>query len=423
MHLLISCSQLQLAKRLQQALQGLDIHCSQAQVLSNEVVGHAIDELPDETQTILFFCSDSLSACDQSLLEQICDRQRSCIRVVVVGQSFSAGAILSAMRSGAVDCIQVTGSFDSDLRSLMDRLHRVSGVQKRQGRLVSVIGGSGGAGASLIALNLAALFANKTSKCSLLDLHWRGGDLATLLNVSPKHTLLSLSSKIDQLDRAMFEQTIVNHESGIRLLASPEPYSDCRQMRGELIQKVVHIARAEYPSVVVDLENCDHEDQVRTLATCDRIVVPMRPDVVSLVKTQKFIKHLTASGVNLGNLSIVINRAGQKKELPEDLIRTTLQVSNTHSLPDDPIAVNESINVGVPFVIGRPKSKITECLKRLSDSLWDSQRASPRPAEASVGKAANAIMTQTIRSVSRALGAVGVNALGAARAEEASQYA
>src|SRR5262249_1978876 len=150
----------------------------------------------------------------------------------------------------------------------------------------------GGPGASVLAVNLAAALAKREQACGLLDLHVRGGDLAALLKCQPRHTLLSLAGKAHQLDRAMFDQSLGKHECGIQLLASPDLFSDYRQISPNLIQQVVQFALASFSNVVVDLEDMEHPEQVRTLAASDRIIVPLRLDFVALQRTKKCIEHL-----------------------------------------------------------------------------------------------------------------------------------
>jgi pilus assembly protein CpaE len=259
--------------------------------------------------------------------------------------------------------------FEEELRGLIERIHMSSTGWARTGRLFTVVAAVGGTGASVLAVNLAAVVAQREQRCGLLDLHWRGGDLGTLLNSNPRHTLLSLAAKADQLDRTMLEQSLVRNDCGICLLASPEPFSDYRQIRPELVQKVVQLARASFATVIADLEDCDHVDQVRTLAASDRIVVPLRLDFVSLFRTRKLLSHLTSAGVDHANIILVANRVGQPRELPLRQVQKVLELPVRFQIPDEPTALKESINLGVPFVTSWPKSKAAVAITSMADWL------------------------------------------------------
>jgi pilus assembly protein CpaE len=243
LNILVACNDPTITARLRASLSKLGIECSHSQILSRESAQLAAANHRSPGATLVFFGSQHLSADDVAALSQLCNAAGDCFKVVVVGQSLGAGAILQAVRCGAVDCLSMNGNIESELRHLIDRLQMAPGDRVRHGRLFTVIGAVGGVGATMLATNLAATVARHQQKCALLDLHWRGGDLATFLNSTPRHTLLSLAGKMDQLDRTMFDHSLVKHESGVHLLASPEPYSDYRQIRPELIQKIVQLAR------------------------------------------------------------------------------------------------------------------------------------------------------------------------------------
>jgi pilus assembly protein CpaE len=177
----------------------------------------------------------------------------------------------------------------------------------------------------------------------------------------------------------MLEQSLVRHDCGVHLLASPEPFCDYRQIRPELVQKVVHLARDAFSTVVVDLEDCEHLDQVRTLAASDGIIVVFRPDFVSLMRTKKLLTYLTSAQVAHEHIALVANRTGQAKEIPLGQAEEALGMRIEHRLPDDPAAVNEAINLGVPSVVGFPKSKVATEMTRLTDSLLGIRPPVPAP--------------------------------------------
>ena len=367
MKILIASSDQSIASRLRGCLSKLGLECSLSQVLSPDSA-RLVASSERETPLLIFFGSQQLSAEDLSALGQLCAIGAH-TKIVAVGANFSAATILQAVRCGAVDCLSLNGNLESEIRHLLDRLEAAPGDRARLGKLFTVIAPKGGSGASVVATNLAAVIAQRQQTCALLDLHWRGGDLATLLNSTPRHTLLSLAGKLEHLDPTMLQISLVMHECGIHLLASPEPFTDYRQIRPELIQKVVQLSRSAYSTVVVDLEDCDHPDQVRTVAASDQLIVVVRPDFVSLVRTKKLLSHLKATGVGQEHIVLIANRIGQPKELPVPQMEEALGTPIQHQIPDDPAAVNEAINLGVPLVVACPKAKAALGMVRLSESL------------------------------------------------------
>jgi pilus assembly protein CpaE len=317
----------------------------------------------------VLFCSRSFSPEDLAAIKDLSLAGCNRASLIAVGPIADPNLILRAIRSGAIDVLDINSRFDKELLEIIGRLKAVPVKAKAPGKLFSIIGTVGGAGASLLACNLAAAFARGGQKCGLLDLHLRGGDLAKLLQTTPRHNLSSLATKAQQLDAVMFEHSLIEHESGVRLLPSPEPFSDYRQCTPQLIQKVLQLARASCSVVLADLEDAEHAEQVRTLASSNQIIIPLRPDLVSLYRTQKFLAYLTRAQIPRDRISIVANRVGQPRALSVTRMAEVLEMPIEHQIPDDPSAVNTSVNVGIPLVTSTPNTKIARCIAQLAEQL------------------------------------------------------
>jgi pilus assembly protein CpaE len=366
----IICDDPSLSLKLCTSLHESGIDCPPSAVLSEESASHLAASEGDRGKLqVIFFGSLQFLPDELDRLKQVCAEGGERRRVVAVGPSFGPEMILQTIRCGAVDYLDISRDFDRELASLVDRIRSSKHDPAEVGRLFTIIGPVGGVGASLLATNLAVALARRGGSCGLLDFQLRGGDLATLLHASPRHTLRSLAEKSQQLDKAMFEQSLVKHESGVHLLAGPEPYSDFQLVSPQVIQKIVHLARRHCPYVVVDLEDCEHPEQVRTLAGSDCIIVPLRLDYVSLWRARKCIEYLTRANVPREHIIPVANRVGQPKELPLDRVEEVLGLAVRHRIADDPSTVNASINLGTPIVIGSPKSKVAAQINRLAESL------------------------------------------------------
>jgi pilus assembly protein CpaE len=377
MDVLIASNDQSIAGKIRASLQKQGLEIPLSQIVSHESALLLATTPRGAAPTLFFFGSAQFAAEDLATLNQLCAAGGERTKVVAVSQNLGATTILQAVRNGAIDCLNLNSNFEAELRHLFDRLETTKRQPSVSGKLFTVISAVGGSGASVLAANLAAAIAAREHTCGLLDLHWHGGDLSVLLNANPRHTLLSLAGKAENLDGSMLEQSFVRHDCGVHLLASPEPYADFREIRPELVQKIVQLARGLYSTVVVDLEDCEHLDQVRTLAASDRIVIVVRPDFVSLVRTKKLLQHLLAAQVSQEHISLVVNRTGMAKEISIAQIEEVLSMRVQHRLPDDPAAVNEAINLGVPLVCGCPRAKVAVEIGKLADSVLGIERPTP----------------------------------------------
>jgi pilus assembly protein CpaE len=364
-----------LAARVRDALSKAGIECSLTGVLSHDSAPAAVMARPAGTLTAVLFCSQAFSADDVATVKQLAAAAGDGTRVVAVGPVSDPNVVLRIIRNGAIDVLDVNDRFDSEVAELFERFKSARTESKATGKLLTVVGTVGGSGASLLACNLAVAIAQQGRTCELLDLQMRGGDQTKLLQVAPLHNLSSLATKIQQLDASMFEQSLIRHESGVRLLPSPEPFTDYRQFSPQVIQKVLTYARASCEYVVVDLEDAEHAEQVRTLAVSDQIIMPVRPDLISLYRTQKCLEYLTRAQVSREKISIVANRVGQPRELPVARMAEVLEMPIVCQIPDDAAAVNTSVNLGVPLILSAPTSRSSRCILQLAEHLTSAEPA------------------------------------------------
>jgi pilus assembly protein CpaE len=378
MKVVIACDDPSLAAKIAGGLRQVGIDCPASQLLSLDSAQATVTGRDNRSLVVVFFGSQQFSSPELALLKQLCDGSGPNLKVVAVGPANSPTVVLQAIHSGAVDFLDMKGNFEDELRSFLGRLKTAGGEGAKVGRLFTVVCPAGGAGSSVLATNLAAVLAQREPFCGLLDFHVRGGDLATLLKCLPRHTLLSLAGKA-QLDRAMFDQSLVKHECGIHLLASPELFSDYRQISPQVIQQVVQFARATFPNVVVELEDMEHAEQVRTLAASDRIVIPLRLDFVALCRTKHCIDHLQRANVPRERIVLVACRVGQSNELPVDRFAEALGLPIDHRIPHEPAPVNAAVNLGLPLVVASPKAKSSLAIVRLAESLIGAKSAVDEP--------------------------------------------
>src|ERR1017187_2805259 len=90
---------------------------------------------------------------------------------------------------------------------------------KRQA--VTVTGPRGGCGKTVIAANLAVALARVSEKIALVDLNLWGGDVAMLLDLTPKRTLGDLLPGFGGIDYDVVDSVMSKHSSGVSVLAAP----------------------------------------------------------------------------------------------------------------------------------------------------------------------------------------------------------
>ena len=299
-------------------------------------------------------------------------------KVLAVGPAADAKLVLRALRGGAEDYID-TAELEAELEAAILRMTEAARTPTETGRLIAVLGPNGGSGSSTVAVNVAtALTTIKNPKESkpvgLIDLKLESGDLASLLDLKPSYTLADLCQNVARLDRTMFERSLAEHSSGVRLLAAPLHLSDVARVRVEGIAHALNLALAEYPYVVVDVPSTFREEPKVVLRHADLILVVFRLDFSSLRNVRKTFEALEAMDVSLDKVRLVVNRYGQPQEVPYAKAEEALARKIHHYIPEDAKTINRANNHGVPAVTEAASAKVSRALIQLASTLICPQR-------------------------------------------------
>jgi pilus assembly protein CpaE len=296
-------------------------------------------------------------------------RPPSVQKVFAVGPVLDTRLRLGALTGGA-DQFLDEGELQLELEAILRRLsvHHAP-VQTENGRVISVLSPSGGGGSSTLAANLSTALAKTHQRCLLIDLNLGAGDLAALLDLKPTYTLADLCRNSTRMDRAIFERSLVRHQSGVSLLAPSRSFADIGQVSTQGVTDALNLGRSLFPYVVVDLDDSFHSEQTLTLRQSDVILLVLRLDFTSLRNTQRTLEHLAQMQIHRDRVRLIVNRYGQPKELPVSKVEEALGVKIAHYIPDDPKTINRANNSGIPAVLDAPTAKVSKNVLQLAVSV------------------------------------------------------
>ena len=288
--------------------------------------------------------------------------------VIAIGPAADAKLVIRALR-GIVDDYVDANDVEPELASVLAGWRQKWSLDRPEGRLIAVLGPSGGAGSSTLSASLAVQVAKDLQSVALFDLKRETGDLASLLDLKPAHTLADLCRNIDRLDQVSFQRALAPHASGVQLLASPKALGEVELVTAEGVRRSIGLARAMFPAVVVDMDHSFGEEQMEVLRQADVILLVFRLDFTSLKNATKFLDHLDGLGLPLDRVRLVVNRAGQPRGIPLVKAEEALKSKVFHVIPDDPKTVNRANNNGLPVVLDAPSSKFSKSLAKLAQDL------------------------------------------------------
>ncbi len=286
-------------------------------------------------------------------------------KVIVVGPTSGGGTILRALRCGAVDYVD-TADLEVDLKSAIERMQKAAAPPVEPGKLVAVLGTSGGVGASTLTANLAVALGKGAKGVGVVDMKLESGDLTALFDLTATYTLADLCHNSAHLDRSMLERSLLKYEPNIFLLAPPQEIADVAHVRPEGVNQAITLARASFPFVVVDVDHSFRQEQRIVLQQADLILLVFRLDFTSLRSMRRTIEYLTKLGIPKERLRPVVNRYGQPQEVPASKAEEALGLKISHYIPEDAKVVNRANNRGVPVVVDAPSAKVSKVIVQIA---------------------------------------------------------
>ena len=119
--------------------------------------------------------------------------------------------------------------------------------------IFTVFGCRGGAGATTVAVNLAARMAQSGPRGAVIvDLDVQLGDVLCALNIEPRATFVDILDEIDRLEPAALRRRLAAHPSGIYVLSQASNFMQLEGLQPERIETLLNVLARHFEAVIVD---------------------------------------------------------------------------------------------------------------------------------------------------------------------------
>jgi pilus assembly protein CpaE len=288
------------------------------------------------------------------------------VRVLAVGPS-NAQVILQALHEGAYKYVDIERV--DDLPAALRRVRAEPALTVRQGKVISVLGASGGCGTSTIAVNIATAYCHDEKRAALLDLNLEHGELAALLRVQPSYSIADFCQNVARMDSAMFERCLVSDKNGVTLLSPPQRYQDVSKVSVRGVRKAISMARNLFPYVVIDVGRSYRSEHAQALFQSETLVLVARLDIPSVRQAGRVLAYCDDLGIARERIRLVLNRLSAKSELRERDVEATLKMPVALSIPEEGRNLSRALQHGVPLMLDRPRSYMARGLREFAASL------------------------------------------------------
>lgn len=292
------------------------------------------------------------------------------LAVFATSESTDGQLILGAMRLGIKEFLPKP----IDQTALAEALQRVvknRSKSTKSGTLITVFGAAGGVGSSFISTNLAVeLAALAAGQVTIVDLDHRFGQVATLLDVDPRHTTADLCSSPEQLEPQVLMRALITHSSGVRVLSRPLDISEADTLNASSTVGVFAALIQLNEYVVSDGPTRFDAGGRAVLTLADHALLVVEPLVPCIRNAQRLLEHMREFGMNLDRVKLICNRAGSATtRLSNSDIKSALGMDVFASLPDEWQTASGAINLGEPLMSISPKTKLRFALQELATRL------------------------------------------------------
>ena len=312
---------------------------------------------------------------------------------IVLVTSASTNSILSeALTSGVFDVVLLPQLTDGIVFTIK-KAHslaagRAAGATAKassalDGKVVTLFSPKGGSGKTVLASNLAAVFARHQGRRTLLlDLDLQFGDAAIMMGIEPEKTIYDLVMARRELDSDALAGYVTAHQSGVHVLPAPMRPEDAELVTEERLGHLFAVAKESYDVIVVDTPPFFHGPVLATLDRTDQLLLVASLDVPAIKNIKLTMQTLDLLHYPAERRHLLLNRSGSKVGLKPQEIERALDIKVEFEVPlDRDVAV--AVNRGVPIALSAPKSPVAKALADVADVLVP---ASGSPADGSKPK-------------------------------------
>ncbi len=317
----------------------------------------------------------------RQLSEILTDRFPS-IPVVVTAASVSLQDVRNLMHLGVADFLPQPFN-QEDLRTAIDRTVSMrrshgEGESASGGKVISLLKGGGGVGATTLAVHAACVLATDKSfpaRVALFDLDVQFGTAALYLDLDTRVGLTDLIESPERMDAGLLHGVMTRHACGIELLSAPREMVPLDIVSPDFITSTLKIARQEFDYILIDLPEAWTSWTYTTLQNSDLVMVISQLTVAGVRQARRQMDTLASQGLSDTPVKIVLNRtergfmkSRQLKEAEKAFGRDV-----DYFVPSDFKVVNEALNEGVLLSEVQRRTKIEKAIEfmvRDAVSAW-----------------------------------------------------
>jgi pilus assembly protein CpaE len=283
-----------------------------------------------------------------------------------VEEAFGVGADdLIVLDPGPVISDSTRSHVEFSLRKAIARNSTPAEQSSDVGKLICVLGPKGGIGKTITSCNLAVSLAQAGRQTVLVDLDLQFGDVALSLGLTPETTSFDLAVSGGSLDSEKLDAFLLQHSSGLRVLAAPARPDQAASVTPEFISDVYALLRDEYDFIIVDTPPSFTPEVITTIDASTYVCMVGMLDALSLKNTRLGMETLDLMGYDPDRVRVVLNRANTSVGITRNDVVSILGRTPDILVPSHR-DIARSVNEGTPVMISQRRSEAARAFESLA---------------------------------------------------------
>jgi len=251
-------------------------------------------------------------------------------------------------------------------------------------RIIGFLGAQGGVGTTTLAINTAVALSRQGQEVILADVNSGRSGLGLQLGLDvPAGLTALLQRRPEEITPRLVEGQLVTHASGIRLLlASYQPADaallDAHAQLGAIVQALAALCNI----LVLDLGSGLSLGMRQVVGRCDKVLLPVEPQRVSVALAQALIKELGAHGLRPEQIKpVLVKRARSSLQFTTGKLQSLFNSKDLAVISAAPELAYQASEAGAPMVLLDPHSQTAGQFSRLAQQLLQNGLQAAKPPE------------------------------------------
>lgn len=236
------------------------------------------------------------------------------------------------------------------------RLRGQTATWGSQGSVITVFGAKGGVGKTTLSVNLAAALVRETGQAVVLVDGDNGfGDVCGMLDLQPERSVVDLGRDLAKVKRDTLPKYLLQHSSGLNVLAAPSQTMDWRSVKPDDFRKIIELLSKSHDIVVIDTIGILNDLTMAALQAASLVLWVVTTEFASVRDSLRALEALRSTSYPEERLRIITNDLATRDGVRASTIEEVLGHEVFWQIPFDR-NVRRDAQIGEPAVLKHPSS-------------------------------------------------------------------